>query len=60
MTLSTAHTSANAADAAKIVITGVADVFLQQLQISAERISPLGLRGSSPRPHHAGSCWGFQ
>ena len=33
MTLSTAHTSANAADAAKIVITGVADVFLQQLQI---------------------------
>ena len=25
--------------------------------VCAERGSPLGLRGSSPRPHHAGSCW---
>jgi len=24
--------------------------------VSAERGSPFGLRGSSPRPHHAGSC----
>jgi len=24
--------------------------------VCAERGSPLGLRGSSPRPHHAGSC----